>query len=70
MRTSPVLAVAILIAVVAALIIIVDPALAQYAARPSPAYRGAPGPIAGAGLITVAIGVGAYWLIRHFRNTG
>ena len=31
---------------------------------------GAPGPIAGAGLPILAIGLGVYWLIKRRRNMG
>lgn len=31
-------------------------------------YRGAPGPIAGAGLPIIAIGYGIYWLVKRRRN--
>jgi hypothetical protein len=31
-------------------------------------YRGAPGPIAGAGLPVLAVGSGVYWLIRRRRK--
>jgi hypothetical protein len=31
-------------------------------------YRGAPGPIAGAGLPILAVGYGAYWLVRRYRR--
>ena len=30
--------------------------------------RGAPGPIAGAGLPVLAVGFGIYWLVRRFRR--
>lgn len=32
--------------------------------------RGAPGPIAGAGLPILAVGFGVYWLVRRRRRTG
>jgi hypothetical protein len=35
-------------------------------AGPSP--LGAPGPIAGAGLPILAVGFGAYWLVKRFRR--
>jgi hypothetical protein len=31
-------------------------------------YNGAPGPIAGAGLPILAVGYGAYWLVRRYRR--
>jgi hypothetical protein len=31
-------------------------------------YRGAPGPIVGAGLPVLAVGYGAYWLVRRYRR--
>jgi hypothetical protein len=36
----------------------------------SPAFAGAPapGPIAGAGLPFLAIGYGAYWLVKRYRR--
>ena len=47
---------------------IIDPAFAQVPSRPG-VVRGAPGPIVGAGLTTVVITAGAYWLYRRFRKT-
>jgi hypothetical protein len=64
MGTTRILAAVTLIAIVTAIIVVIaDPAFAQ-----ERAIRGAPGPIAGAGLITVVIGAGAYWLFRRFRK--
>jgi hypothetical protein len=34
----------------------------------NPHYSGAPGPIAGAGLPVIAVGYGAYWLVRRYRR--
>jgi hypothetical protein len=34
----------------------------------NPHYSGAPGPIAGAGLPILALGYGAYWLVRRYRR--
>jgi hypothetical protein len=34
----------------------------------NPHYRGAPGPIAGAGLPILAVGYGVYWVIRRRRK--
>ena len=31
-------------------------------------YHGAPGPVAGAGLPVVAVGLGVYWLVRRRRK--
>ena len=30
--------------------------------------HGAPGPLAGAGLPFIAVGLGAYWLVRRYRR--
>jgi hypothetical protein len=35
---------------------------------PPPPGRPAPGPIVGAGLPIVAVGYGAYWLMRRYRR--
>jgi hypothetical protein len=35
---------------------------------PGPDAFGAPGPIAGAGLPILAIGYGAYWLVKRFHR--
>jgi hypothetical protein len=58
-------------AVVGVLGVAALPALSQTTPVPSTspvAYRGAPGPIAGAGLPVVAVGFGVYWLIRRRRK--
>jgi hypothetical protein len=39
------------------------------AVSPAPSYRGAPGPIAGAGLPFLVVGYGVYWLIKRRRKT-
>jgi hypothetical protein len=31
-------------------------------------YRGAPGPIVGAGLPVLAVGFGIFWLVRRYRR--
>jgi hypothetical protein len=74
MANIRILAVVTLIALVAAILALSDPAFAQISVqpisvRPLPS-RGAPGPIAGAGLVaTVLIGGVGYWLFRRFRKT-
>ena len=77
MATIRSLAIVTLVALVAAIIVLsLDPAFAQDALRtlPSPkplpgTTRGAPGPIAGTGLVTALIGGAGYWLFRRFRKT-
>jgi hypothetical protein len=45
------------------------PAFSQTAVPTAvPVHRGAPGPIAGAGLPVLAVGFGVYWLIRRRRK--
>ena len=59
------------LALVAILVLVgaVDAAFAQTPASvPVPAHRGAPGPIAGAGLPIAVIGFSAYWLMRRYRR--
>jgi hypothetical protein len=43
-------------------------AFAQTATTASKKVRGAPGPIAGAGLSIVVVGFGAYWLVQRYRR--
>jgi len=54
---------------VALLMVIARPALAMgfRPSNPSPSQllRGAPGPIAGAGLPILAVGYGVYWFVRR-----
>jgi hypothetical protein len=64
----------ILTAVVASAILI-SPAFAQNQGgnnqggnNNNQGYRGAPAPIAGAGLPVLAVGFGVYWLIRRRRK--
>jgi hypothetical protein len=67
-----ILAIATLVALVAAIIVVsLDPAFAQDLLRQSPPgpVRGAPGPIAGAGLVSVLVGGIGYWLFKRFRKT-
>jgi hypothetical protein len=45
-----------------------DGAFAQLPAPPAPPSHGVPGPIAGAGLPILAVGYGAYWLVRRYRR--
>jgi hypothetical protein len=58
------------IAILALLVGKVDPTLAQLLPSapppPSPPSHGVPGPIAGAGLPILAVGYGAYWLVRRY----
>ena len=47
----------------------IDTAFAQAtSAVPLPVHRGAPGPIAGAGLPIIAVAAAAYWLVRRYRQ--
>jgi uncharacterized membrane protein len=50
------------VAIMIALVGVVDSAFA------GSAIRAVPGPIAGAGLPILAIGFGAYWLVKRFRR--
>jgi len=34
----------------------------------NPHYSGTPGPLVGAGLPIIAVGFGAYWLVRRYRR--
>jgi hypothetical protein len=44
-------------------------AYAQYNSKPTAStVKGAPGPIAGAGLPVLAVGFGVYWLIKRRRK--
>jgi hypothetical protein len=43
-------------------------AQAQNSVRPVPSARGAPGPVAGAGLPFLVVGYGVYWLIKRRRK--
>jgi membrane protein DedA with SNARE-associated domain len=51
--------------------VVAFPAFAMAPKPNSPTqYRGAPGPIAGAGLPVLAVGYGVYWLVRRRRRKG
>jgi hypothetical protein len=57
------------IALIAVLVLWVGAAAFSQTATSVPSrVRGAPGPIAGAGLSIVAVGVGAYLLLRRYRR--
>ncbi len=45
----------------------VSPALAGAFRNPNQ-FKGAPGPIVGAGLPVLGLGYGAYWLLRRYRR--
>ncbi len=50
-------------------VVLSTPNLANAQQRPGTVVvRGAPGPIAGAGLSVLAVGFGAYWLIKRRRR--
>jgi hypothetical protein len=50
-----------LVSIMIALVSVVDSAFAGQ-------IRAVPGPVAGAGLPILAIGFGAYWLVKRFRR--
>lgn len=56
------------IAILVLLLGAIDGAFALPAAPTPPSYGGVPGPIAGAGLPILAVGYGAYWLVRRYRR--
>jgi hypothetical protein len=60
----------IALAVIAILVSLgaVDGVFAGPLPPPPPAPHPVPGPIVGAGLPIVAVGYGAYWLVRRFRR--
>jgi hypothetical protein len=65
-RIARILAGAAIVAVLGAAAL---PAFSQTAVPTAvPVHRGAPGPIAGAGLPVLAVGFGVYWLIRRRRK--
>lgn len=55
-----------LVAITVALVGAVDSA---FAGNVAVGPVGAPGPIAGAGLSILAIGYGAYWLVKRYRKS-
>ena len=57
-----------LVSVMVALIGMADSAFATPTCSACGIVKGAPGPIAGAGLPMIAIGYGAFWLVRRFRH--
>jgi hypothetical protein len=58
-----------IITVIGAVVLTAVAASSSFAMAPRPnsptQYRGAPGPIAGAGLPILAVGYGVYWLFRR-----